>query len=148
MIADLLSSRGIERLVTLDLHCRAVEIAFSLPVEHRSAVPLLAEAVRPAINQNTVIVSPDLGAAKMAEQYANILNLPVACIHKTRISGEQVKVQRSIAKVDHKKKCCSGSKQHATSTRARLSTLSPGQPLGHKHQDQAEHNHNNAADEL
>jgi len=102
LVADMIGCSGIQRVVTVDLHSRAVESAFSLPVEHLSAVPLLAGAVRPAINQNTVIVAPDLGAAKMAEHYANILNLPVASIHKTRISGEQVKVQRIIGDVRHK----------------------------------------------
>jgi len=99
LVADLICCSGIKRVVTVDLHSRAVESAISLPLEHLSAVPLLAKAVRPLVNPNTVIVSPDLGAAKMAEQYANLLELPVASIHKTRISGEQVMVRRIIGDV-------------------------------------------------
>ena len=102
LVADLIQISGIERMITVDLHSRAVESAFALPLEHLSAVPMLAEAVRPAINRNTVIVSPDLGAAKLAEHYADLLDLPVAIIHKTRISGEQVKVRRIIGDVRDK----------------------------------------------
>lgn len=99
LVAELIQVSGIERIVTVDLHSRAVESAFAIPLEHLSAVPMLAKAVRPAVNRNAVVVAPDLGAAKMAEQYADMLDLPVAIVHKTRISGEQVKVQRIIGDV-------------------------------------------------
>lgn len=99
LVAELIQVSGIERIVTVDLHSRAVESAFAVPLEHLSAVPMLAKAVRPALNRNTVVVAPDLGAAKMAEQYAELLDLPVAIVHKSRISGEQVKVRRIIGDV-------------------------------------------------
>lgn len=99
LIADLLATSGIQRVVAVDLHSQAVENAFAIPVEHMSAVGLLAEALRPSVPKNTVIVSPDLGAVKMAERYARILDLPVAIIHKTRISGAAVSVQRIVGDV-------------------------------------------------
>jgi ribose-phosphate pyrophosphokinase len=102
LIADLLVSSGIQRLVAVDLHSQGVESAFAIPVEHVSAVPLLAEAVRFLVSRNAVIVSPDLGAVKMAERYARILDLPVAIIHKTRISGAEVSVQRIVGDVRDK----------------------------------------------
>jgi ribose-phosphate pyrophosphokinase len=99
LIADLLVSSGIQRLVAVDLHSQGVESAFAIPVEHVSAVPLLAEAVRSSVSRNAVIVSPDLGAVKMAERYARILDLPVAIVHKTRLSGAEVAVQRIVGDV-------------------------------------------------
>jgi ribose-phosphate pyrophosphokinase len=54
------------------------------------------------VRDNSVIVSPDLGAVKMAERYAALLGLPVAIIHKTRISGKRVKVQRIIGDIRSK----------------------------------------------
>ena len=99
LIADLLVSSGIQRLVAVDLHSQGVESAFAIPVEHVSAVPLLAEAVRFSVSRNAVIVSPDLGAVKMAERYARILDLPVAIVHKTRLSGAEVAVQRIVGDV-------------------------------------------------
>jgi len=99
LLADLLVSSGIQRLVAVDLHSQGVESAFAIPVEHVSAVPLLAEAVRSSVSRNAVIVSPDLGAVKMAERYARILDLPVAIVHKTRLSGAEVAVQRIVGDV-------------------------------------------------
>jgi ribose-phosphate pyrophosphokinase len=102
LIADLLQTSGVLRVVAVDLHSPAVESAFSISVEHVSAVPILAESVRSSVHSNAVIVSPDLGAVKIAERYAKLLNLPVAIIHKTRISGEEVSVQRIMGDVRDK----------------------------------------------
>jgi ribose-phosphate pyrophosphokinase len=60
---------------------------------------MLAEAIRPSLQGKAVIVSPDLGAVKMAERYAKFLDSPVAIIHKTRIGGAEVKVQRIVGDV-------------------------------------------------
>lgn len=93
VIADLIRTVQVQRTVVVDLHSAAMEGVFSIPVEHVTAVPMLADAVRPWITAKTVIVSPDLGAVKLAERYATILQLPVAIVHKTRLSGEEVAVQ-------------------------------------------------------
>jgi ribose-phosphate pyrophosphokinase len=102
LIADLITTGGFQRMVGVDFHSQAVESAFAVPVEHLSAVSLLAEAARPSVPRNAVIVSPDLGAVKMAQRYANILDLPVAIIHKIRTSGADVKVQRIVGEVCNK----------------------------------------------
>jgi ribose-phosphate pyrophosphokinase len=99
LLADLIAASGLQRVVVVDFHSRAVESAFAIPVEHVSAIPILAEAVRPSVDKDAVIVSPDLGAVKMAEHYARLLGLSVAIIHKTRISGAEVTVQRIIGDV-------------------------------------------------
>jgi ribose-phosphate pyrophosphokinase len=85
--------------VVVDFHSRAVESAFAIPVEHVSAIPILAEAVQPSVHKDAVVVSPDLGAVKMAERYAKLLNLSVATIHKSRVSGAEVAVQRIVGDV-------------------------------------------------
>jgi ribose-phosphate pyrophosphokinase len=90
LVADLIRASGVDRLVTLDLHSPAVEGCFNLPVEHLSAMPLLAERLRQLVTPGSVIVSPDLGAMKRAERYAALLKLPVAVVHKRRMSGSQV----------------------------------------------------------
>ena len=99
LVADLIHASGLQRVVVVDFHSRAVESAFAIPVEHVSAVSILADAVRPSVHQDTVVVSPDLGAVKMAEQYAKLLNLPVAMIHKSRVSGAEVTVQRIVGEI-------------------------------------------------
>ncbi len=101
VVADLIAS-GFQRIIAVDFHSHAVESAFTLPVEHVSAVSLLADAARSSIHGDTVIVSPDLGAVKMAERYAKLLDLPTAIIHKSRISGEEVSVRRIVGDIRNK----------------------------------------------
>jgi ribose-phosphate pyrophosphokinase len=97
--ADVLAAAGIDHVVVVDLHSRAAEGFFAMPAEHLSAVPLLAEALRPAAGESVIVVSPDLGAVKLADRYARVLGCPVATVHKTRVSGREVKVQQIVGDV-------------------------------------------------
>lgn len=99
LLADLLSTR-VQRIVTVDLHNPAIEGFFNIPVEHLSAIPLLAEALLTGGSADQVIVAPDLGAAKSAQRYAELLDLPVAYVHKVRHSGKKVSVQSVIGEVE------------------------------------------------
>jgi ribose-phosphate pyrophosphokinase len=100
LIADLFAASGLQRLVAVDLHSAALEGFFAIPVEHLSAVSLLAEAVRPLVAPNTVVVAPDLGAVKLAERYARSLHRPMAIVDKERLSGEEVRVRRVVGRVE------------------------------------------------
>jgi len=93
LVADLLAAGGLQRTVAVDLHSTALEGVFGMPLEHLTAVPLLSEALRPGLPDHGVIVAPDLGATKLAERYARLLRLPVALVHKRRLSGERVTVR-------------------------------------------------------
>jgi ribose-phosphate pyrophosphokinase len=94
VIANLLQAADITRVVAVDLHTPALEGFFSMPLEHVTAVPLLAEAVAAKLGSGPyVVVAPDLGAARLADRYARALDLPVAMVHKIRITGEQVEVR-------------------------------------------------------
>jgi ribose-phosphate pyrophosphokinase len=92
LIADLFAASGLQRLVAVDLHSAALEGFFAIPVEHLSAVSLLAEAVRPLV--------ADLGAVKLAERYARSLHRPMAIVDKERLSGEEVRVRRVVGRVE------------------------------------------------
>jgi ribose-phosphate pyrophosphokinase len=100
LIADLCAASGLQRLVAVDLHSAALEGFFAVPVEHLSAVALLAEAVRSLFPANTVVVAPDLGAVKLAERYGRCLHLPMAIVDKERLSGEEVRVRRVVGRVE------------------------------------------------
>jgi ribose-phosphate pyrophosphokinase len=99
LVADLINASGLQRVVVVDFHSHVVESAFAIPVEHVSAVSILAEAVRSSVHKDAIVVSPDIGAVKMAERYAKLLDLSVAIIHKSRISGAEVSVQRIVGDV-------------------------------------------------
>lgn len=89
LVADLLAAGHVERVVAVDLHSSALEGAFGVPLEHLSAVPALAEAARD-VPATGVVVAPDLGAARLADRYARLFDLPVGVVHKTRLSGTEV----------------------------------------------------------
>jgi len=99
VLADLLAAGHIQRVLALDLHTATLEGFFAVPLEHLSAVPRLIEAVRPLAGANGVVVSPDLGAVKLAERYAGALAMAVAVVHKTRLSGLEVRAQGVIGEV-------------------------------------------------
>jgi ribose-phosphate pyrophosphokinase len=97
--AMLLSASGLDRVLAVDLHNPALEGFFSVPLEHLSAVDLLANAISDVVASNAVIVAADLGAVKLATQYGDRLHLPVTIVHKTRISGEAVTVRGIVGEV-------------------------------------------------
>lgn len=99
MAAELLESAGVEQLVALDLHSAQVEGFFRIPVESLTAVPVLAEALRPQIPQDAVIVAPDLGATERASVLAERLGRSVAILAKRRLSGHEVEIRNVIGDV-------------------------------------------------
>jgi ribose-phosphate pyrophosphokinase len=102
VVADLLAAARIDRVVAVDLHTPALEGFLAMPLDHLSAVPLLARAAQPYLRPNSVILAPDLGAAKLAERYARVLERPVAIVHKTRLSGEAVRASGLSGEVQGK----------------------------------------------
>jgi ribose-phosphate pyrophosphokinase len=99
VVSDLIGAVGIDRVIGLDLHSPSIEGFLSVPLEHLSAVPILAAELQESLPQDAVIVAPDLGAAKLAERYAAILEAPVALVQKTRLGPAQVSATRVIGDV-------------------------------------------------
>lgn len=97
MIASLIESAGFARVVTVDVHAPEIEGFFRVPLEHLSAVKLLAGAIH--MTGDSVIVAPDLGAVKLAERYQACLHAPVVVLHKTRVSGSEVSLRSIIGDV-------------------------------------------------
>lgn len=98
VIAEVLSAR-LSRVITVDLHTPTIAGFFSIPAEPLTAIPALAEALRPELPADAIIVAPDLGAVKVAQRYADRLDLPVAYLHKVRLSGEEVSVRGVVGEV-------------------------------------------------
>ena len=99
VIADLLERGRFARFFAVELHAPAVEGFFETPLEHLSAVPVLAEVARKRVGRDAVIVSPDLGGANLAREYARKLGLPVAVVQKSRRSGSEVAVHEVVGDV-------------------------------------------------
>jgi ribose-phosphate pyrophosphokinase len=99
IVADLIKSPGIERVVAIDLHTTSLEGFFATALEHLTAISVLAQAVMPHLSPDSVVLSPDLGGVKLAEHYATILQRPLAVVHKIRISGEEVQARGIVGEV-------------------------------------------------
>jgi ribose-phosphate pyrophosphokinase len=97
VVAELIETAGFGRVLTVDLHAPEIEGFFHVPLEHLTAVNLLAGAVHRSADM--VIVAPDLGATKLAERYQALLDLPVVVLHKVRTSGLDVSLRRIIGDV-------------------------------------------------
>jgi ribose-phosphate pyrophosphokinase len=100
LLADLMERAGIGHVITLDLHTPTLEGFFRVAVDNLTAVPLLAEELRSRIPPNAVIVSPDVGAMRIANRYATTLALPVAICYKQRVSATEVSVSRVTGNVE------------------------------------------------
>ena len=102
LVADLLVAAGANRVLTMTLHSAQVHGFFSVPVDHLNALNVLARHFRDRDLSKTVVVSPDLGHAKSASQFARLLKLPVAAGNKQRISDEKVIIDTIVGDVEGK----------------------------------------------
>jgi ribose-phosphate pyrophosphokinase len=90
VVADVLNSAPIEGVVVVDPHSPAVETMLRATVVRISAVAILADALQKTLSSDLVVVAPDLGAVKLADRYATMLDAPVAYARKRRLSGADV----------------------------------------------------------
>ncbi|MBT1165282.1 ribose-phosphate diphosphokinase [Bifidobacterium simiarum] len=86
LIFDLLATAGADRVMSVDLHAAQSQGFFDGPVDHLIAMPVLVDYVRDRLElDNVIVVSPDAGRIKVAEQWAQRLGGgPLAFVHKTR----------------------------------------------------------------
>ncbi|MFY9618132.1 MAG: ribose-phosphate diphosphokinase [Actinomycetaceae bacterium] len=86
LMADMFKTAGADRIMSVDLHASQTQGFFDGPVDHLWAMPTLVEYVRTRVDlAESVIVSPDAGRIKVAEQWAARMGgLPLAFVHKTR----------------------------------------------------------------
>lgn len=106
LVANLLTTAGANRVVSIDLHSPAIQGFFDIEMIHLTVIPMLANYLRTHIDlQNAVLVTPDTGRVKVAEKYANMLNLPLVVMHKRRSGeqGEEVEVSAIVGSVEGKR---------------------------------------------
>jgi len=99
LVADLLVTAGVNRVLALTLHSPQVHGFFSVPVDHLHALRELAAHFRDRDLSRSIVVSPDLGYAKSAAAFARRLGLPVAAGAKERISDTEVRITAIIGDV-------------------------------------------------
>lgn len=102
LVADLLSTAGIDRLITMDLHADQIQGFFNVPVDHLYASSVLMPYVQSLKLDNLVIASPDVGGAKRANNYAKYFDCPLVLCHKQRAKANVVANMTIIGDVKDK----------------------------------------------
>lgn len=99
LVADLLVAAGANRVLAMTLHSPQVHGFFSVPVDHLHALRELSAYFRRHDLSSTVVVSPDLGNAKVAAHFARLLDVPVAAGAKQRFADDKVTISSIIGDV-------------------------------------------------
>jgi ribose-phosphate pyrophosphokinase len=101
LVADMLSTAGVDRVVSVDLHSGQIQGFFDVPVDHLTAMPILTEYIQGNFGQDVVIVSPDAGRVKLTERFARHLDTDLAIVHKRRTAGSsEVSALDVVGEVD------------------------------------------------
>ena len=100
LVADLLTTAGANRLLTIDLHAGQIQGFFNIPVDHLYASPVLFEYIRNCQFKDLVIVSPDAGGVERARNFAKRLKASIAIIDKRRETANVSQVMNVVGSVE------------------------------------------------
>lgn len=102
LVANLMETAGVSRVVTVDLHAGQIQGFFDIPVDHLGAAPVLAAYLKERNLENVVVVSPDLGGVTRTRKLADRLHAPIAIIEKRRPCPGCAEVMNLIGEVEGK----------------------------------------------
>lgn len=105
LVADLITSAGANRVLTMDLHAPQIQGFFNIPLDHLLGMPILAHYFieRGLEGDEVVVVSPDVGSVTRARSFANRLNASLAIVDKRRPRANEAEVMNVIGDVKGKK---------------------------------------------
>ncbi len=102
MVADLLETTGVDRVITMDLHAGQIQGFFNIPVDNLYSAPIIIDDIKTRFNDELVVVSPDAGGVERARAYAKRLNCGLAIVDKRRSAPNQAKAMAIIGDVQDK----------------------------------------------
>ena len=102
LVADLIQAAGADRLLTMDLHAQQIQGFFDIPVDHLVGGPLLYKYFKKYVDDDFIVVSPDVGSVARARNVASKLNCQMAIIDKRRPKANQLEVMNIIGDVNGK----------------------------------------------
>jgi len=102
LVANLLTSTGADRILTVDLHAGQIQGFFDIPLDHLFAVGVFKDYITELKLKDMVVVSPDVGSIKMARGYAKRLEAGLAIIDKRRISPDKTEDMHLLGEVKGK----------------------------------------------
>lgn len=102
LVANMLISSGINRLLTVDLHADQIQGFFDIPVDNIYATPILTHDIKAQKMDNLIVVSPDIGGVVRARATAKILGADLAIIDKRRPQANMAEVMNIIGDIEGK----------------------------------------------
>lgn len=102
LVANLITTSGANRVLTMDLHAGQIQGFFDIPVDHLFAVNVFVDYFKKLKLKNFVLVSPDVGGIKMARAYAKRFGSSLAIVDKRRISPDKAEVMNIMGEVKNK----------------------------------------------
>jgi ribose-phosphate pyrophosphokinase len=103
MVADVLQTVGVDRVLTMDLHAGQVQGFFKIPVDHMTAVPMFAQYFRDLnLGASLAVVSPDTGRATLAGKFAEMVAADLVILNKVRPAHNEAKMTAVIGDVEGK----------------------------------------------
>lgn len=102
LVADLITTAGADRVLTMDLHAGQIQGFFNVPVDHLYAMPVLLEYIQKQKFDDLVLVSPDAGGVERARAFAKRVQATLAIIDKRREGPNQAQVMNIIGDVKGK----------------------------------------------
>jgi len=102
LVANLITTAGATRVLTMDLHAGQIQGFFDIPLDHLTGIPIIADYFAGKHLEDAVVVSPDLGGVSRARILAERLNVPIAIIDKRRPEPNVAEVMNVIGKVQGK----------------------------------------------
>ena len=103
LVAEVLETAGIDRLVTMDLHAGQLQGFFSKPVDHMTAMPILTQFVQDRLgDRDLVIIAPDAGRVKLVRKFAQKVGAPYALMEKERPAQQVAEIGYVIGDVKGK----------------------------------------------
>lgn len=104
VVATMLETMGVARVVYVDVHADAIQGFFHIPVDPLTAMPALAKRLHQEglVSQQAVIVSPDVGRTRLASRYADTLKLPLVLMHKRRRDFSEIETTHIVGDIADK----------------------------------------------
>ncbi|MDD5281213.1 MAG: ribose-phosphate pyrophosphokinase [Candidatus Omnitrophica bacterium] len=102
LVANLLTTAGANRILTMDLHAGQIQGFFDIPVDHLFSVGVFVDYFSKMNIRDLVVVSPDVGSIKMARAYAKRVSAGLAIIDKRRVSPEKAEAMHIMGEVEDK----------------------------------------------
>jgi ribose-phosphate pyrophosphokinase len=102
LVADLITTAGANRILTIDLHAGQIQGFFNIPVDHLYSAPVIVEFIKKKYTNNLVIVSPDAGGVERARAFAKRLGANLAIIDKRRPQPNESNIMNIIGDIEGK----------------------------------------------